>query len=284
MKPPQQIDPERLAALIDGRLSREEAATARAQLALADEAVQSAFADAVALSGEGQEGAVVPLETMRRRRWRRALPAIPMLAAAAAVFFFVKREAPNAGTYQPGMLVASLPASVSAPSTLPWTATRGSDGTPDRTTAVRIGVLLVDLELGALRGDTNMTAAYGLAALLEQTRGATAIANEFREYATTAGRGADSLQRKRMGLDASRVADSALVSLGAYIEAARLAAASGDASFFQGSRNSIPDAGSTLEAATQSQLARMRELTATRPVPLNDLAALLEQLLRALAN
>lgn len=285
LKTPQQIDPERLAALIDGRLSPSEAAAVRAQLASVDESVQSAFADAVALSRDSQAEGNPPLQLARRRRWRRALPAIPMLAAAAAVFFFVKRSAPETEAYQPGMLAAALPASVSAPATLPWTATRGHDSeTADRAIAVRIGVLLVDLELAALRGDTNMTAAFGMAALLQPLPGATAIANEFRQYAGAAGSGTDALQRRRMGLEATRVSDSTLVALGAYIEAARLAAASGDSSFFMGARNPLPEVGTSVDDSTQAQLTRLRAATSALPVPMNEVAALLNQLLHSLAS
>ena len=86
------VDPERLAALLDGRLSDELAVAVRTQLAAADASVVSAYADAIAiaeeLSGEiPRITGVVEVITIRtppkRSKWRVAAVLFVLAALAA---------------------------------------------------------------------------------------------------------------------------------------------------------------------------------------------------------
>lgn len=101
--------------------------------------------------------------------------------------------------------------------------TRGSaDGVMDRARAVRVGALLTDIEVATLRGDTSRTAVLALASLVEGIPTGVAVATMLRMG------GADDLAKRQVML----LVDRSLANAGAYLEAARIATAAGDATFF----------------------------------------------------
>lgn len=118
----QRIDPERLAALLDGRLGDADAAVVRAQLADADDDTLSAYADAVAVSAELGEAAtpgVVSIESARKaRRWRT--PAFAAAAAAAAVAVFMFRPSVATDVSRPALYAAALPAGATSAGSPVW--------------------------------------------------------------------------------------------------------------------------------------------------------------------
>jgi hypothetical protein len=229
------IDPERLAALLDGRLSKADAADVRSQLASADEDTLAAYADAAAiaheLSGNAEPavapGAVTPLVAGRarsiRRRWF-----IPAAAAAAAILGYV---AWPRDSYAPARFVAELSNTTRAAEGPVWSATRGTeDRHAENVIAVRAGALLTDLQLAATRHEPT---AEKMRALLSLVANTTAGRSIVAAYGTLADSSVVSTaQLVPIGRDMMALFDERLCTVGAYLEAARIAAASGDTLFF----------------------------------------------------
>src|SRR3569833_2178062 len=88
---PSRIDPERLAALMEGKLSASEAAAVRAELAASDPELLAAFADAGAVASElGIINDAPAIRPASRRRSIYGWSALGALAAAALVFAVVR--------------------------------------------------------------------------------------------------------------------------------------------------------------------------------------------------
>lgn len=234
MTDPQPIDPDRLAALIDGRLSDSEAAAVRRQLANADEVTLAAFADAVAVSREltaESEPAVVAIESKPKRAKHRWV--IPAAAAAAAAIVAVMAWGPTRRAYPPAAYAEVLPTTVKQSDGPVWGRTRGTgDGLTVRARAARIGAVLVDLEVDVARGDSTSTNALALVNLLNETTGGSLVSSRLTSLPT------DSLAHLSRGLLAEigrmamDITDRDFADAGAYLEAARLATAVGNTTFF----------------------------------------------------
>jgi len=144
----QRIDPERLAALIDGRLSESEAAVLRRQLAASDDATLAAFADAVVVSREldpasgVQPSDVIPIRAgQSARRWT-----ILSTAAAAVIVAAIVLRFRTGDVYEPRQFARALPPTVSTTEGSVWGETRGlRTELSDRVLSARIGALLTDL-------------------------------------------------------------------------------------------------------------------------------------------
>lgn len=236
----QPLDPERLAALLDGRLSTAEASAVRAQLTNADEDTLSAFADAVAIvSGVGGVPAgdtpqVVSLDRARRFRW---VSVSAVLLAAGLVGAIVLRPHlyPRAPLGQAGLIdyASSLPSTIAAPTTPVWGNTRGGASVVSEAgRSVRMGALLTDLAIALSRGDpVSGSIAESMASYLGDVATAGSIANDLRDAA----RGASATRNQelhRLALQSVQFVDEPLARAGAWIEAARLASAAGDMEFF----------------------------------------------------
>jgi hypothetical protein len=149
------IDPERLAALIDGRLSGEDAALLRTQLESADDETLSAYADAVAVVSELDRDSRITIAHVPRRK-RTSLWIGSAIAAGLAAILITR----SVGDREPDAATAihqfalGVPSEASAPGTPLWAPTRGGGeaaiGEPSG--SFRVGVLLTDIEV-ALRHD-----------------------------------------------------------------------------------------------------------------------------------
>ena len=269
---PTNIDPERLAALLDGRLNDTEATAVRAQLASADEDTLAAYADAVAVFAEMNPSPVVSIESARRRRW--FIPAMAAAAAAAAIAGVALR--PSA--YEPAMYASAVPLLSHSSAEPMWSVTRGGvDGVSDRARSIRIGALLTDLQVDAIHGDPAKTHASALATLIEGRLGNGARAAALREFVNSSSTTLTADQAKSLGQQAVGATDRSLMRVGAYLEAARIASASGDVGFFDRSSMTVL---SSLGADAQ----RVSSLIEATPRDAIAIHAAVETLLRQLAQ
>ena len=230
------IDPERLAALLDGRLTTAEAALVRAQLAKADDDTIAAYADAVALiAPDGSSAEVIPISSARTpRRW-----IAPSLAAAAVLVvagLLVRRPASigshNAEGYQPAAFAEALTPSAVAPDDPGWSATRGGDlGVSERGRSVRIGALLTDLEIAAARGAKTTSQSAAISALLEDLTGGSLAASSLRQLDSVGTTASTAIRRREAGRQAYGMIDGRYADIGAWLEASRVAAGLKDSTF-----------------------------------------------------
>ena len=257
------IDPERLAALLDGRLGQTERAELLSRLAASEQSLE-AHADAVAVANE--------LEPRRRQlptiRWIAIAAVLAGIALAPWLWTRLRPSAPD----EPGRFVALLAArSAGLPAGLedsPWGSVRGADEplTADAR-AVRLGARLVDLELAVQRGDTVAArVAADVSALLEGIPAAGPVSAMYRDIGQRAGAAPRDLEPllAEAGSAAAKLAGPDLVRLGAWVEAARIAAAAHDAGFFgaRQSRATLADAG-TLAGLTEPARAALGRVQAT---------------------
>lgn len=232
---PQHIDPELLAALLDGRLGSIEAAKVRAQLANADDDTLAAYADAAAISADLAESepgkpVVRRIHTAPSRRW--ILPAFAAVAAVLLAVVFLRQspsKPPRFADY-----AASVPATAVLPQTPVWGSTRGSGPvTTDNGRAVRVGALLTDLEVALNRRDTVAAViAESMATYLGDVGGAASTAAALRAAARSDAADRDSDMR-RIALEVTRFVDADLAHAGGWLEGARLAGAVGYATYAQ---------------------------------------------------
>lgn len=247
------IDPERLGALLDGRVTGRERAELLARLAASGEDLED-FADALAVTDELEAEDRLAAEAaddprvlafrapVRRAAWRPG-PRLALAASLAAVAvgmtaWGVTRG--GAGSDDPGRYAAllarpGLPAGWNA---TPWTAARAPDEALDpRARAVRIGARITDLEAAAAARDSLSVrqAAADVGALLGALPAAGPAASVYEEVGRRAGEPPAALApvRERGRRTAARLAGEDGVALGAWAEAARLAAARRDAGFFR---------------------------------------------------
>jgi len=244
------IDPERLAALIDGKLSGAERDEVIEQLARSDEAYE-VFVDAAGIVRElGTEDQRTQIETRDIvpfrppvAWWRRGSTRFLALAAGlvgiAAVSWTVMRRSTqaNAASAWPVALlsddVAGLPA---AWNDVAWSQTRASTEvlTAD-SRAARIGARLVDLDLSLRKPDQRAaTFAEEIASLLDAIPGGAPSAAAYRSIAQRASQGSAPAPEEWADLRASAalVAGETSARLGAWTETARIAALTHDAAFF----------------------------------------------------
>ena len=246
------IDDERIAALLDGRVEGEDRRALLAELAEAGEDYR-VFADAAAILREREEEAAlgqqahgtepakaVPIGTRIRRRTVAWAGLAAVLAGAALVP--VIRLA-TAVSLDPAAVAGRLsPAAARLPAgwtdRMPWGAYRGAEGpsVSDRPGAARLGALLVDLEVAVRSGDhagVGLEAARVRAALGDVPGGGI-LSPTYEAVGAKAGQPADSLwaslKEGREGI--TQLVDRDWLEAGAWAEGARLAAAAHDAAFF----------------------------------------------------
>ncbi|HEU0076411.1 MAG TPA: hypothetical protein VFQ76_02105 [Longimicrobiaceae bacterium] len=309
------LDPERLAALLDRRLPEREHADAVAQVA-ASEADQEVLADAAAVlaelegedEGPRETGGVTPLRPSGSVS-RRLRPGPWGLAAAAVLATLVvgpallsRRGGPEGDPARLAMLLEKSDSGLPEGWTeqRPWRTTRGGGASlaPDAR-AVRLGVLLVDLEMAVRARQREPTArlAGQVELLLDDAGGLGAASDSYRAIRDAAGARPDSLRElletAREGLADLVEADlvpEAPLRLGSWAEAARLAAVRGDREFFTGR-----EARRALERAAEAPfleqdrtaavaMAQVRSAAADGAPDLASLRRHLEELLRAAAG
>ncbi|HEX8210984.1 MAG TPA: hypothetical protein VF584_12490 [Longimicrobium sp.] len=282
---------ERLAALLDGRLDAHRRDELLTELATSEDDFD-AYADAVAITAELEGAApettpikaaslVTPIPVAPEVTHTHATPEVtpihdapsrrrglaPRWLAVAAVLTGVAlapwlwtRFAADRGLV--AVEADALPAGWDAS---PWGITRGAgDGLTDDARAIRLGVRLVDLEL-AVRGRDPGTAQLATeTAMLLEGISAAAPAGIYHEIARRAGEPAERLEPL---LEEGRelvpqMAGEEQVKLGAWIESARIAAATRDQTFFarRANRSQLKRmAGdATLPPSARSTAARLR--------------------------
>ena len=185
---PSRVDSERLAALMEGKLSASEAAVVRAELAASDPDLIESFADAAAVANE--LGMVAEPGFISRPRNRRSMygwSVFGVLAAAVIVFAVVRVNGRGDQTFDPNSLIAPLPTAVSAPIADAWSAARGDgDRLAPSARAARLGVTIVDFELATRAGDTAAVRrkAATIAALGDGLPGAGPLVAQYRAIAS----------------------------------------------------------------------------------------------------
>jgi len=245
------VDTERIAALLDGRLDERQRAEVLAELASSEEAFE-AFVDAAAVAPEltlrGSQAGVGEQRPRRHRNgWRgprgRWLALAAVLAGIAiAPWSWSKLGRPDArSSEQFAVLLADagtgLPKGWEGQ---PWSTMRGSsDGLAPHARAIRLGARLVDLELAARAGDRPTTGATAtdIAVLAEGLPAGGVVGALHRDIARRAGEPASRLAPASLAagrVAAARLAGEDLVTLGVWLEAARIAAARRNADFFRG--------------------------------------------------
>lgn len=266
-------DPERLAALLDGRLKGREREEAIARLAASDEDFE-AYADALAISAElnaEEEEGVTPIAPRRRAPARRWLAMAAVLAAVALAPWLWTRFAArtDAARFAAQIEAGGLPAGWDAS---PWGATRGAgDALSPEARAARLGARLVDLELAVrARGPEAAALASETAMLLEGIPASGPTATIYREIARRAGEPPEQLEPLlEQGRDmVPLLAGEERVELGAWTEAARIAAARRDRDFFESSQLERIAGTAGLEPPARAALERIRAALESDPADL----------------
>lgn len=301
------MDPETLAALLDGRLTGERREAALAALA-SDEAAYEAYVDAVAVTreleaeGEGDDeeddGPVRSIRTAPswwRRYGTRQFLVAAGLAALVVLPYAIYRsqdveEGPAWVTESWTGSAAGIPAGWN---TAPWGARRSVRGalTPEAR-ATRVGARLVDLEVSLRAGDSARAAAFAteVADLLDSLPAAGPAVGVYRNIAERASAPRDELDPllARGRAAAVHLLDEDRLRVGAWLEAARLAAAERDADFLRAteSRDILDRLRSDPELSSVAGGAATRAWTAIEetPVDWSGAATSLSDLLGALGR
>jgi hypothetical protein len=293
------IDPERIAALIDGRLSDTERAALLAKLDASPEALE-VYADAVAALGDDTGGAShatgggSPVVPRSRRPFRNYAPVI---ALAAVLLFAVAlpfmRRTSGAALETPQTIAALLQPTeetATAWQRTPWSELRGtSDALSPRARGVRIGARIVDLAMLTRARDTAATrVALQIASLLEGIPAGGVAASSYRALADQGAATATESDLRRAASFAEQVAGVDDVRTGAWLEAARMAAVARNESFFASS--SVRDAERTISSLTglsspaRSALAEVTRLLAASARDWPAIERALSTLLREVAT
>ena len=300
------VAPDRLAALLDGRLSEQERVDLLRRLAVspADLAV---LAQATAILREvedqPQSQPAQPsrvLETApAMSRWthkRRAMSVAAAIVVVAAGAWFVSRDT-NSDTLGPAHYLASLerPADPLPRGWegQPWSRTRGDadDALSPRARGVRLGALLVELQVAVTTTDpASMGIAQTIARLVGAMPAGGAISDQYMKIAGRASEPPTSLQPVLdQAASAVRVAaGEQAVDLGSWLQTARLAAARRDSPYFQTSTTSSMLAqltgGSEVTPEMQTTVKRVRSTVASQSLGWEQLSADLTWLLAAAAQ
>ena len=300
------VAPDRLAALLDGKLSEQERVDLLRRLAVspADLAV---LAQAAAILREvedqPQSQPAQPSRVMETSpatsRWTHKRRAMSVAAAVVVVAFgawFVMR-----GTGSNALGPAHYIASLERPTDplpqgwggQPWSRTRGdADGAlSPRARGVRLGALLVDLHVAVTTTDP---ASVGIAQTIARLVGAMPAGGAISDrYMKIAGRATEPPPSLQPVLDqaasAVRVAaGEQAVDLGSWLETARLATARRDRAYFQKSATSTMLAqltgGSEATPEMQTTVERVRSTVASQSPAWEQLSADLAWLLAAAAQ
>jgi hypothetical protein len=238
----QGIDPERLAALMDGRVDDAERASLLTQLA-SDPETLAIYADAVAASAEAAKPELtVSTATISSRRqsparWIALAAGIALLIGIPTLLRRPSGEtSTSAAPDDPAQFVAMLASrDQGLPidwNGAPWSVTRSATvlASPGAR-AIRVGARLIDLELARRKPDSVSALIAGdLAALVGDLPGAAPITVTYLKLAT--GQTVDSATFAATRTAATAFAGAAGVDLGAWIESARIAATASDTAFF----------------------------------------------------
>jgi hypothetical protein len=246
------VDPETLAALLDGRLSSEERARVLARLAKSEREYEDLL-ETAAIVGEltatpslAAAPAVPPVALVRdslappvprRRRWLRPALVGPIVIAASLALVVVLRtktqRAPDASLFA---VIESAAGTERVP--VDWPRTRGpNDLIAPEALSFRLGVMFADLDLAiAAKDSVSMRAiASDLADLAATIPSAASTVVRTRALAAggLSGPGSSADERRKLAGNLRTLnAKGAWFDLGAWAQAARHAAHAGRAEFF----------------------------------------------------
>jgi hypothetical protein len=286
------LDDERLRELItDGTPPVSDGDTIR-DIGGAEKQQLDALADAAVADIEAERGPKRKYSTDERppdvviRRRRTSYIALALVTSVAAFAWYRALHRPPPVPSDPVEFVAILsPQAASSPALPPeWDVVRGvSDSLTERGRAVRVGALLVEFERSWVRDDSSaQRSADAIAALLVDQPDGAEVAGIF-----ASGNVEARLASTRR--DLAPLVRVAPMGVGGWLQAARVAAALGDAGFFASARSKeslrllleIP----SVTADVQTARDRLNELLSRRGRP--DFAAVsggLDLLQRELAN
>lgn len=225
---PPTFDPERIAALLDGRLTGADREQVLAALAQSDESLEL-YADAVAALTAEKASASVPVRGLGGRRVY-GLIGLALAASIGAILIVPALRRGNEVAESPARFASllTIPAASAPPL---WGPTRGgSVGLTSEQLAARVGVRVTGYELARRAGSPAAGAlAADLARLMEYVSAGAPAVTLYRELAKT-DRPADSLAMQAHAF--ARAAAGVYVDVGALLEASRSAALARDAEFF----------------------------------------------------
>lgn len=292
----QRTDPERLAALMDGRVDDAERAVLLAQLA-SDPDMLEIYADAVAASAAEVPNPELTVSTTtispRRQSPARWLALAAGIALLIGIPTLMRRPSGDTSTIatpgDPAQFVAMLASrNQGLPSDwngAPWSATRSATvlASPSAR-AIRVGARLIDLELSRRKPDSVSTLIAGeLAALIGDLPGTAPITVTYLKLAT--GQAVDSATFAATRTAATALAGAAGVDLGAWIESARIAATASDTAFFTRDGALAARLDRISDPSAAAAIATIRSaLRAPSGVDFVAMRRALDELLRALAG
>ena len=226
-----ELDPERLAALLDGRLNQGEADEVRSALASSSDDTTAAYADAVAIVSE------LAGEKMARVQEGRAKPfrvwAWSTAFAAAAVILVTLTLRPKRDVGGTPAEAASLIAQTAMTQPgLDWSSTRGAtEDISVASRAARAGALLLDLEVAVRRGDLAVARQRSSAVvrLMDQVTGGAVVVAPYRGFALADSATPPSAEeRKVVAGEVLQLVGTEIATAAVYLEALRIADPSGE--------------------------------------------------------
>jgi len=288
-------DAERLALLLEGKLSAEDRTKLLADLEASPE-LREAYADAiavldVAVPAPARDRGPTPISSapsLRRRVTGFAIAAGLLLALLVPLTRSARRPTNLPQSSAIVALLADRGRDASQLEAKPWRELRGASQTlPRRASAVRIGALIADFDIASARGDSSASViAARIAALADAYPGGGGAGDAYR--AVAADRTATAAKKDEALGAMETLAGANELRLGTWLEAARIAVRSRDSSFFAAPATSralnvarsigadqttVRDAAAALSAALD---ARPRDWTA--------ISGAVDKLLKALAD
>ena len=286
------IDPERLAALLDGTLGAAERAALLTALD-ADPEQRAAYADALAVLDEIEDERTVRSRSSGTRLLRPRSLATAVIALAAGVLIVVGVRT-KFGTGHGSAIgdATSVMAELGPIATLPagwqparWSQPRGEPELSERARSVRIGAAVTDLMLLARQpaaGDSARATARGLAVLLRPLPAGNVLADNL--IAAAERSAADAVHQ---AVEVANVQPrQSAVRAGSGLEGARVAAARRDTAFFRRALRdgALDEIGALLQGDDPAPLAAVHALARTRPIEWPALGEALDTLLAQLGR
>ena len=286
------VDAERLAALIEGRLPPDERERVLAAIDKSS-GLRDAYADALAALG-----AMTPPAVREVPRWNFLASLTPLqkleVAAAAVVLIAISptvfRQLVPRGVPDTHDAIASLIISDGAANSVlnqpVWGVTRG-DG--ENTLApgargIRVGAAIASYELRRSMGDSLSAAgALEVASLLESAPGGAIAANAWRALSSASDIAGSSVSEARRL--AERVAGTKRVRLGAWLQGARFASAASDTVFISDrTARSVAKAAIAMDERAETEFAahQFEKIVSARPRDWAGTTTAVEELLRLL--
>jgi hypothetical protein len=262
------VDPETLAALLDGTLSSEERARVLARIAKSEREYE-ALVETAALVGELNANPTVaaPVSPValvrdpiappatRKRSWRRPTLVGPIVVAASLALVMVLRTKTASGPDAPLFAVIE---SAAGTERIPvdWPRTRGtSDNIPPEALSFRLGALFTDLDLAIAASDSASSRAISseLAALAATIPSAASTVLRIRAVADRGPAGTSADERRKLADNLRTLnANAPWFDLGAWTQAARHAAHAGRAEFFRPDGSAIAELNRVLAEVERS--------------------------------